>query len=478
MWFTPDRKNKLPVFRQLYEKIKFLIHSGALKENEKLPSSRFLSKDLGIARSTVLEAYDQLIAEGYLETRQGSGTRVVQGLVALPPPVFDDNNAQSTFRNCRMDDMQSEGIINFRSGIPDLEAFPQKEWGKIYARVCETLPPSSFRYCGPEGVWALREAISAYLFRMRGLKVSPHRVMITSGSTQGLAMISRLLRRTGEYIFAEDPAHTGMVEVVNRAGLRVQGVPVDQKGMDVTALQFFYSQQCNPRLAFIYTTPSHQYPLGAILPVQRRQSLVRFARESQCFVIEDDYDSEFRHEGAPTSALYELDPEVVIYLGSFSKILAPALRLGFAVIPDHMICDWKAEKMYTDVHTDALSQYTLAEFINSGGLERHIWKMKKLYARKRNHALSCLKEIFGSAVIASGQANGLHFVAGFSDLVFTDDLVNKLYEHGVKVIPVDKYSLSPDSEYAHKIVLGYSHLTHEGISKGLEIIKKVTGCAC
>ncbi|MFT4300947.1 MAG: PLP-dependent aminotransferase family protein [Desulfovibrio sp.] len=478
MWFTPDKKNELPVFRQLYEKIKFLIHSGVLKGNEKLPSSRFLSKDLGVARSTVLEAYDQLIAEGYLETRQGSGTRVVQGLVALPPPAFERSSVKSAFRGCRVGDVQSESIINFRSGIPDLEAFPQKEWARIYARVCGRLPSSSFRYSGPEGVWALREAISAYLFRMRGLKVSPGRVMITSGSTQGLAMISRLLRKTGEYIFAEDPAHTGMIEVVSRAGLGVQGVPVDEKGMDVSALQLSYSQQSNSNLAFVYTTPSHQYPLGAILPVQRRQSLVHFARENQCVVIEDDYDSEFRHEGAPTSALYELDPEVVIYLGSFSKILAPALRLGFAIIPEHMICDWKAEKMYTDVHTEALSQHTLAEFLNSGGLERHIWKMKKLYARKRNHALACLKNVFGGAVSASGQTNGLHIVVTFPDLVFTDDLVNELYEHGVKVIPVDKYSLNRNSKYAHKIVLGYSHLTHEEISRGLEIIKKVAGYAC
>lgn len=471
MWFAPDRMSEIPISRQLYEKIKFLILSGDLCEREKLPSSRALGKDLNIARSTVLEAYDQLIAEGYLETRQGSGTTVARGIVVMSRTSAAATAARTGPDERHTDKEQNGDHISFRSGIPDLEAFPKREWAKIYARVSESLPSACFRYCDPEGVWDLRKAIAAYLFRMRGIKVSPHRVMITSGSTQGLSLVARLLRKKGEVVFVEDPAHTGMAAVVNRAGLRVQGIGVDGQGMDVSALQKILSTP-KPDVAFVYTTPSHQYPLGAILPIQRRQALVRFAREMPCAVVEDDYDSEFRYEGAPTSALYELDPEMVIYLGSFSKILAPALRLGFALIPESMMDDWKREKKYMDVHTDALSQYTLAAFIRQGGLERHIWKMKKIYARKRNHLLQCLAKNFGMAVTVKGQATGLHLVANFSGIVFTDAVTETLYGKGVKVYPVERYSLSGDGSHAHEIILGYSHLTHEEISRGLEVIKK------
>lgn len=470
MWFTPDKKSGVPVSRQLYEKIKFFILSGVLREREKLPSSRTLGKDLNIARSTVLEAYDQLIAEGYLEARQGSGTTVARGIVAMARTPVDAAAARLRPEEHHMGQEAHSGHISFRSGIPDLEAFPKGDWAKIYARVSESLPSASFRYGEPEGVWELREAIAAYLFRMRGIRVSPRRVMITSGSTQGLSLVARLLRNKGDVVFVEDPAHTGMAAVVNRTGLRVQGVGVDAQGMDVSALQKFLAAP-RPDVAFVYTTPSHQYPLGAILPIQRRQALVRFAREMSCVVVEDDYDSEFRYEGAPTSALYELDPETVIYLGSFSKILAPALRLGFALIPESMLDDWRNEKRYMDVHTDALSQYALAAFISKGGLERHIWKMKKIYARKRSHLLQCLAENFGGAVTIRGQATGLHLVASFSDSVFTDGLTETLYARGVKVYPVERYSLSADGSHTNEIILGYSHLTHEEISRGLEIIK-------
>ena len=471
MWFTPDKKSRVPVSRQLYEKIKFFILSGMLRESERLPSSRALGKDLDIARSTVLEAYDQLIAEGYLETRQGSGTTVARGIVVMARTSVADAPARICADERHSGEGQHSAHISFRSGIPDLEAFPRKEWAKIYARVTESLPSTSFRYGEAEGVWELREAIAAYLFRMRGIKVSPRRVMITSGSTQGLSLVARLLRKKGDVVFVEDPAHTGMAAVVNRAGLRVQGVGVDAQGMDVSALQKFLAAP-GADVAFVYTTPSHQYPLGAILPIQRRQALVRFAREMSCAVVEDDYDSEFRYEGAPTSALYELDPEMVIYLGSFSKILSPALRLGFALIPESMMDDWRREKRYMDVHTDALSQYALAAFISKGGLERHIWKMKKIYARKRNHLLQCLAKTFGGAVTVRGQATGLHLVASFADIAFSDAVTETLYARGVKVYPVERYSLNGDGSHANEIILGYSHLTHEEISRGLEIIKK------
>lgn len=218
--------------------------------------------------------------------------------------------------------------VDFRSGLPDLSAFPQKEWAMTYRQVCSALPAKAFGYADPEGEPELREAIARYLLRSRGIVCAPERVMITSGSTQGLWLMARLLRRRGSTALVEDPAHRGMLKVMAGAGYAVKGIRADRDGMDVSLLEPV------PSLGLIYATPSHQYPLGGILPVQRRLALLRFARDTDSYVIEDDYDSEFRYAGSPVSALYELAPERVVYLGSFSKILAPALQPGFALLPD------------------------------------------------------------------------------------------------------------------------------------------------
>ena len=461
-----DTESGVPLSRQIYEKIRSLILAGHLAEEERLPSSRALSEDLGVARNTVLEAYDQLLAEGYLAARHGSGTTVAKGIAAIAPQFGPEKEPRAPSSKGAAD----ADIINFRSGIPDLEAFPQREWAKLYQRTCDALPASAFRYCDPGGVWELREAIAAYLFRVRGIRTVPERIMITSGSTQGLSLVSRILCRKKAGVLVEDPVHRGLVEVIARTGHAVQGIRVDEYGMDTSALPAS-SPNAAEHIAFAYVTPSHQYPLGGILPIQRRQALIRFARNSGCLIVEDDYDSEFRYEGAPVSSLHELAPDTVVYLGSFSKILAPAIRLGFAIVPEPLLEAWRSEKMYTDVHTDALSQYTLAAFINNGGLERHIWKMKKLYKRKRAYLIRCLSQHFGSQFEVQGQAAGLHLVAGFPGFVFTENVLTGLYERGVKVVPVESYSLCRDGTHAHEVVLGYSHLSEKEMSKGISILR-------
>ncbi len=463
MWVALDADNKLPLARQLYEHIKKMIWHGDMTAGEKLPSSRALSRELGVSRNTVLEAYDQLIAEGYLNTRHGSGTVVAEGIatgVCHEAPVSNDDDVL-------LEKTEQPTIVNFRSGIPALAEFPQAEWARTYQQRCATLPASAFGYCEPAGVWELREAIARYLFRSRGIRCPPQRIMITSGSTQGLSLVARLLYRQGAEVAVEDPVHTGLVEVVARAGYIIRGIAADDDGMETSRLD-----PSSP-VAFVYTTPSHQYPLGGILPVQRRLDLIRFARQTGCYVVEDDYDSEFRYEGHPVSSLYELEPEKVIYLGSFSKILAPALRLGFALLPEALLDAWKPEKMYADVHTDALSQYALAAFIDSGALERHIWKMKKLYKRKREHLIEALSCRFHDRVTLRGHAAGLHVVAGFRNVNFNDTLVGKLLERGVKVVPVEKHSIGKSGAHSHEIILGYAHLPLDAITEGVHILGEV-----
>lgn len=483
MWLALEAGSVVPLSRQIYERVKTLILRGDLQAEDKLPSSRALGKTLNVARNTVLEAYEQLLAEGYLEARRGSGTAVAKGIAAAMADAgakYGEASGSETAPAARSQPSplsDEAGGVSFRSGIPALDLFPRKEWGKLYQRACESLPASAFRYCGPGGVWELREAVAAYLLRVRGIRAAPERIMITSGSTQGLWLVARLLHREGAAALVEDPVHRGLVEVVARSGYRVRGIRADEYGMDTGLLPSFNPEDAE-RVAFVYVTPSHQYPLGGILPIQRRQALIRFARAGGSLIVEDDYDGEFRYEGAPVSSFHELAPDMVVYLGSFSKILAPAVRLGFAILPESMPERWGPEKMYTDVHTDAVSQHALAAFINSGGLERHIWKMAKLYKRKRAHLLRCLSERFGGRFEVRGQAAGLHLVAGFPGVTFSEKVLADLRGRGVRLATVEAYSLRRDGAHAHEAILGYSHLTEEEIAKGVAILADGLADAC
>ena len=468
MWLTLDSQSPLPLNRQISGQIRALILRGDLQAGHRLPSTRHLGKELGVARSTVLEAYDQLLAEGYLESRGGSGTRVAEGM--RPQKLLPgDPKAAEPLHAPNVERPDPPDLVNFQSGVPALEHFPAVEWGRLYRQCCESIPASALRYNSPAGVDELREAVAGWLLRMRGLRADPGQIMVTTGATQGLRLVARLLNRPNALAMVEDPVHRGLVEVIARAGYDIEGIATDAHGMDTARLHCL-PEQTTGRCAFVYVTPSHQYPTGGILSAPRRQSLVDFAHSRNCMIVEDDYDGEFRFEGTPISALRELAPERVIYIGSFSKILAPALRIGFAVVPRPLVPRWIEEKQFTDVHTDALTQRTLAGFIASGGLERHIWKMCKLYKRKRQHLLQCLRQKFGSDFTVSGEAAGLHMVAEFRGVRFSAALLAAMRARGVRAVPVEHHSLRNDGAHAHQLILGYAHLSEQAMERGVDAL--------
>lgn len=224
-------------------------------------------------------------------------------------------------------------------------------------------------------------------------------------------------------------------------------------------------------MSFIYTTPSHQYPMGGVLPIRRRLELVRYAEQKDCYIVEDDYDSEFRYEGQPVSSLYELKPQRVIYLGSFSKVLAPALRLGFMILPDKLLRPCKTLKKYSDVHTDVLGQYALAEFMQTGRFEKYVWKMKKLYGRKREKLIDELSRYFSSNEFCIlGQATGLHLVVRFQNITFTQETEKSLRDKGVCIYRPETFYLNKKLANNNDIIMGYSHLSCEEITTGVGII--------
>jgi len=463
MWITIDRENELTLARQIYRQVRQMILSGVLESGYKLPSTRKLSMELSVSRNTVIEAYSQLIAEGYLKTYEGSGTVVSEGLHSLDINISPKYNP-SPIQNSTL---PAKHIIDFCTGIPALEYFPRKEWGNLYREICNEIPPSCFCYCGASGVLELREAIAQYLYRARGISCEPKQIIITSGSTQGLSLTSHVLFDKQKVVLVENPSHAGLRKVITMSGSLIEGVPVDDKGLRTELID------TKKQISFIYTTPSHQYPMGSILHIKRRLELVRYAELNDCYVVEDDYDSEFRYEGQPVSSLYELNPERVIYLGSFSKILAPAIRLGFMILPQKLLSLSKEVKTYSDVHSDALGQYVLAQFMQNGSFEKHIWKMKKHYSRNRILIIDELSRHFPNQFDVLGHATGLHLVVQFHDRVFNRKTINEIADNGVRVYPIGSFYIKEEQADNDKIILGYSHLTVDEIIEGINIISRV-----
>jgi GntR family transcriptional regulator/MocR family aminotransferase len=288
--------------------------------------------------------------------------------------------------------------------------------------------------------------------------------MIVSGSTQGLSLISSLLYESGKEVIIEDPTHPGLRRVIQMSGHELKEIQVDDLGINTQLLED------SNRTSFLYTTPSHQYPLGGVLPVQRRLDLIEYAKRNHCYIFEDDYDSEFRYTGAPISALRELAPEQVIYSGSFSKILSPALRLGYLILPEDLIKPYLTLKQYSDVHSEALTQYVLADFIQQGDLERYTLKMKKIYEKKRLHLLKELSAYFTDTFQIKGQAAGLHVILTFPKITFTKELCCQLQEKGIKIYPISNYYTTAPIESIHDVLLGYAHLELHEISEGIRIL--------
>ena len=433
-----------------------LILEGKIIAGERIPSTREFAAALGVSRNVILEVYSLLTAEGYIEGRQGSGSRVAEGAClgrtgGIPSP---------TVMVPALLIEQPKDLIDFRSGVPALDIFPLKQWGKSIHEICLESPGSILMYDAPEGRWELRNALSEYLFRVRGINCRPEQLLITTGATQGLALVAKLLYLPDAEILVEDPLNIGMRSIFITAGYRLRPVPVDAHGLQTKLLP----PEMNPRL--IYVTPSHQFPMGGILPVQRRIELIDFARKNECYIVEDDYDSEFRYEGPPLSALQWLDPERVVYVGSFSKILAPGLRLGYVILPTPLMRRCRELKRFSDVHTPSLEQMALALFIKEGKLERHVTRMKKVYASRRRFIKEALIHYFPGEHTIAGDSTGLHLIAEFPKIEFSDELVWMLRQNGVLVYPVETHAIAK-GRHKNKIIMGYGHLEGKDIEEGV-----------
>ncbi|WP_141432205.1 PLP-dependent aminotransferase family protein [Bacillus sp. 03113] len=457
---TIDRSLEVPLIKQVYQQIREQILHGVLQAGEKLPSTRELSSDLSVSRNVIVEVYEQLLAEGFLEAKKGSGTYVAEG-------TYLEQNISTLFDNRSISDVteKNKNLIHFRSGIPALELFPRKTWSRLSQALWNEVSPSLLGYDIPEGRPELRTSLASYLRKTRGVHCHPEQIIITSGSVQAFTIISRLLLSQGDKVIIEDPITKDIGEIFKETGSSLYPIPVDRDGMKTSLLPL----NINPK--FVFLTPSHQFPLGGSLPIQRRIQLIHFARKMNCYLVEDDYDSEFRYEGPPISSLQGLDPDHVIYVGSFSKILLPSLRLGYLVLPTQLVEKSRRIKWISDLHNPSFEQLVLARFIGEGHLERHIFKMKKVYNNRRDCLIQCLKRAFPNKITLFGYSTGLHLVVEFNDVEFSKEVLELIQFSGVKVHPVESHSIQKGN-HLNQVIIGYGHLTEEEISEGVNRLKK------
>lgn len=462
LWIQIDKTIEMPLIHQVYEQIRKNILQGELTAGERLPSTRELSSNLGISRNVILEAYEQLFTEGYIEGKQGSGTYVAEGATLH----LTEKSHTPSFLDMHEAKEETTNLIDFRPGIPSLDMFPRNIWGKISKQICEDTSNSVFGYDSPEGRVELRHILARYLKRTRGVHCHPDQLVITSGATQALSLIADLLLSEGDEVLIEDPITHEIQTIFTTPGSTLYPIPVDEHGIKTDYLP------SKKKPSFIFVTPSHQFPIGGTLSIQRRIQLIQYARKVNCFIVEDDYDSEFRYQGGPVHSLQGLDPDKVIYIGTFSKILSPALRLGYLILPLSLAKSCRNLKWFMDLHTPTLQQLTIARFIDEGHLERHIRKMKKIYKSRRDHIKKCLTKEFGKKVKILGDSTGLHLVAEFQNVEFSARIIQELSKkYNVQVYPVELHTIEK-GKHKNKIILGYGNLTMKEIEEGINRFKQ------
>ena len=424
---TVDRKAPAPLHRQIYDRYRAAIVSGALRPGQRVPSTRGLAAELGISRIPVLSAYAQLLAEGYFESRVGTGTAVSQSLpdhdVSPEPSSLRVSAGRRVPGSLAKHPSLAGPIANppwrrgwgaFGVGQVAFEQFPFQVWNSLVTRHCRRASVEYLDYGDPMGLKSLREAIALYLRTARGVRCEAEQVMIVSGSQQALDICTRALLNAGSQIWMEEPGYRFARDVFALNDCRVVPVPVDDEGLNVAV----GIRRCGKAQAAL-VTPSHQYPLGFTMSASRRLQLLDWAESARAWILEDDYDSEYRYESLPIPSLQGLDRNGrVIYIGTFSKVLFPSLRLGYLVIPSELIKRFHGVRLAMDIGPAAFSQAVLADFIREDHFSRHIRRMRLSYRERRNALLANLRSSLGSRVEVTGEQAGMHlcvFLNGIGD---------------------------------------------------------------
>ncbi len=471
-----DPDSSAPLYRQLYEALRNAILEGQLVARTRLPSTRILADELEVSRNTVLNAFEQLLAEGYLEGKVGAGTYVssappddllqVKGKTPQSQPRGGKGRTLSrrglTIATTRVTRANSASQYTpFHPGLPALDSFPFDIWSRLEARHWAHPTRELFNYGESQGYKPLREALATYLNAARAVRCEADQVIMVAGSQQALDLAARVLLDPGDVVWFENPGYNGARGALAAAGAEIVPVPVDGEGLDIAA-----GISRHPAARMVYVSPSHQYPLGVTMSLARRFALLEWANRCGAWVLEDDYDSEYRYASRPLAALQGLDSENrVIYFGTFSKVLFPSLRLGYLVVPSDMVETFVTARALTDRHSPLIEQALLADFITEGHFARHIRRMRALYAERQAALVeSAAQELDGLLDVQPAEA-GMHLVGwlpqGSDELRITQHLA----ANGIETPPLSQYCVEPYPRPA--LLLGYAAWTVEEIREGV-----------
>jgi GntR family transcriptional regulator/MocR family aminotransferase len=464
-----DRASSTPLRRQIYEQWREAILSGRFRPGQSVPSTRELAATLDVARSTVTEAYDQLIAEGYLESARGSGTFVCRELpdamltirqrsepsISAPAPIrltrFGAGLSYDYHRT-----VAPPGVIFFPNGTPDLSSFPFALWRKLMNRHLRAAKADVFDYADyTAGYPPMRAEIASYVSRMRAVHATFDQVVVVNGSQQSLDLCARLLISPGDEVGFENPGYQGARRIFEAAGARLRPLAVSAEGVVLSDL--------GRKTKLVYITPSHQFPTGVSMSLATRLELIAWARRSGAVIVEDDYSSEYRYSGPPLPSLQGLAGDVpVIYIGTFSKVMFPGLRIGYLIVPRSLVKTFTRAKWLQDRSTPVLEQKALYDFMREGHLERHIRRMRRLYGARREALAGALARNFGDRVHILGDAAGMHLMAAFDD----PRVAERAERNRVQLLSAAAYYLTkpPGNEF----IFGFSSVGERTIREGIK----------
>jgi GntR family transcriptional regulator / MocR family aminotransferase len=461
---TLERSSGVPLYKQLETGLRKLILSGTLRARQKLPSTRELAGEIGISRITIKSVYEQLVAEGYVQATSGSGTFVADGLeIEVSPQVgrlpdeaprkinLTDRARSISSTNASVRQGKTEP---FRPGVPALDLFPIKPWNK-YLREATNTSYRDLSYGSVKGNADLRRSIASYLSDARGMQADSEQIVITSGAQQAFVLIAFSLLTRGDTVWYENPGHIAGRDIMQVMGANVAPVPIDAEGID---LEFAIKNYPSPKL--IFTTPSHQQPLGTTMSLARRLSLLSYAQENDAWIIEDDYDSEFRYRGRPLPALSALDSERrVLYVGTFSKSMFAAIRLGYIVVPPEMVDAIGKTKILLGQNSSPLVEQALSRFMDDGRFVEHIRRMRRVYRERRDLLFDCLSSTCAESLTPQPTDAGMHMLAWLNGGVNDLTAHRALLDVGIESLPLSVYSVYPIKRSA--LVLGFSNVREE-----------------
>ncbi|HET8845133.1 MAG TPA: PLP-dependent aminotransferase family protein [Ktedonobacteraceae bacterium] len=476
-----DPQKKEPLYLQLYHALRQAILNSQLSVGAQLPPTRVLANELAISRTTVITAFEQLFAEGYLEARVGSGTFVASTLpeemqyIHIPPeplhnkekPPRLSQRSQRAKLNLLASHLQTSPVRAFQPGLPAVNAFPFEVWSRLAARHYQNPPFELLNYGSPAGYQPLREALAQYLTASRAVRCQPEQVLIVSGAQQAIDLTARTLLDEEDEVWLEDPGYRRAYYILQGAGARIVPIPLDREGLDIEA-----GKRLSKQAHMVYVTPSHQYPMGITMSLPRRLALLDWAQQAGAWILEDDYDSEFRYSGRPLASLQGLDTHgQVIYIGSFSKVLFPALRLGYLVLPSALVEPFLAMQALCGRSAPTLEQAIVADFIAEGHFLRHLRRMRALYAQRQQILLEAVHQELHGTIELAEQAAGMHLIGWLSSGLDDGLISHQAAEYGLEVQALSSFSKQKPERPG--LLLGYAGVDEQEIWTGVKLLARV-----